>query len=665
MCGIAGVLVLSPEGPGGLDAGRPAGTAALRDELEARLRAQLEVMISALRHRGPDETGFLLDREVGLASARLAILDLAGGGQPIASEDGSVSVVANCEVFNFVELRSELEARGHRFRTTTDTEVMVHLYEESGPRFVDRLVGDFAVALWDARRRRLVLARDRVGVRPLFWTRAGGRLLFASEVKSLFALPDVPRRLDLRALAETFTFWAPLAPRTPFEGVLALEPGHVMTVEDGRIEVQRYWDWVFPAEADLAGARPDGEVLEEARAVIDDAVRIRLRSDVPVGAYLSGGLDSSIVTALARRRTSKPLRTFSLRFEDAGFDEGAHQEALVSHLEVEHTSILCREQDIAAVFPRTILHTEAPVVRTAAAPLLLLSSLVREAGFKVVLTGEGADEVFGGYDLFKEARIRRFAARHPGSGLPERIRRRLYPWLRHSPVATGAFADRFLGAAGGDPEAPLFGHETRMQATRRALRFLSAGAAGELDGFDPAAELRARLPLSLARSAPLCRDQYVEANTLLSGYLLSSQGDRVSMASSVEGRVPFLDHRVIAFANRLPPRWKLFGTDEKHVLKRSLGHLLPRQVAERTKQPYRAPDARSFFQDGRAVPWVADLLSPRRLLDAGLFDPHATARLVEKCRTGGAVGFADNMAFVGILSTMLVDELFVHARPLP
>ena len=407
MCGIAGIL-------SGANGASPS-----RDEL-AR-------MIAQLHHRGPDGTGFLCEGGIGLAHARLSIIDLAGGDQPIHNEDRSVWVVFNGEIFNYIELRAELEQAGHRFYTHSDTEVIVHLYEQHGADFVQHLNGQFAIALWDARASRLVLARDRTGIRPLFYTTAAGRLLFASEVKALFAVEGVPRRLDPLALAETFTYWAPLAPRCVFEGVKSLPPGHVMVVEGGQQKISCYWDWQFPDQP-VASTRSAEDYADELRELLIDAVRLQLRADVPVGAYLSGGLDSSIITSLIHNFTDVPLRTFSLTFDDDEFDESAYQQQLVDYLGTKHSQVRCTRADIAAAFPRALWHTESPILRTAPTPLMLLSGLVRDQGYKVVLTGEGADEVFGGYDLFKEAKVRRFMARQPDSRARPQLLKRLYPY---------------------------------------------------------------------------------------------------------------------------------------------------------------------------------------------------------------------------------------------
>ncbi len=639
MCGIAGILNLTADRP-------PSA-------------AELSSMIGQLQHRGPDGYGYFSDSQVGLAHARLSIIDLAGGKQPIHNEDRTVWVSFNGEIFNYIELRATLEQQGHRFYTHSDTEVIVHLYEQHGEDFVQHLNGQFAIALWDQPRRRLVLARDRAGIRPLFYAQTRKRLLFASEVKALFVHDELPRRLNLEALSQIFTYWSPLAPKTVFDGVQALPPGHVLVAENGRIRTRRYWDWSFP-EPPLPKERTAEEYAEELRALLVDAVRLQLRADVPVGAYLSGGLDSSIITSLIKNYTDVPLRTFSVTFEDAEFDESAYQQELVNYLGTQHSALRCSTADISAAFPKVIWHTETPIVRTAPAPLMLLSAKVRAEGYKVVLTGEGADEVFGGYDLFKEARIRRFCARQPQSKMRPRILERLYPYLKHSPAAGRAFSENFFSQGAEHKDRAFFAHIPRWATTQRIAQFFSPEMQNAVRGRDPYAEIMQTLPADIERWIPLGRDQYVEAHTLLAGYLLCSQGDRVAMASSIEARFPFLDHRVIEFGNRLPSRYKLMGLTEKYILKKSMTGLLPESVRTRTKQPYRAPDSQSFFRNGVAVDYVSELFSKQRLNEAGYFDPSTVARLYEKCRAGRAIGFADNMAFVGILSTMLVHEMFIR-----
>jgi asparagine synthase (glutamine-hydrolysing) len=618
-------------------------------------------MIEALRHRGPDGYGFFADAHVALAHARLSIIDLATGDQPIHDEDRKIWTVFNGEIFNYIELRKELEAEGHRFYTQSDTEVIVHLYERDGLRFPERLNGQFAIALWDAKRRRLVLTRDRTGIRPLFHAAFRGGIAFASEVKSLFELPGMERSLDPDALAQIFTFWSTVPPRTPFRGVSTVPPGCTLTIDAAGSRLERYWSWTFPTSIPSQTARVD-ELANELRERLIEAVRLQLRADVPVGAYLSGGLDSSVIALLIRRYTQTPLRTFSLEFEDQQFDESPYQLRMAKHLGAEHTRVLCRRSDIARLFPQAVTHAESPLLRTAPAPLMMLSGHVREQGYKVVLTGEGADEVFGGYDIFKEAKIRRFWARFPQSRWRPRLFSRLYHYLQHSPAGNGAFTQQFFGMGLDDPRDPGFAHQARWTTTQRVQNFLAADLRASLDPAAPRAALDATLPPDIRDWVGIGRDQYVEAQTLLAGYLLSSQGDRVGMANSIEGRYPFLDHHVIEFASSLHPELKIRGLNEKYLLKRSMRGLLPDEILDRTKQPYRAPDSQSFFADGELVPYARELLSPENLRDRGYFDPESTRRLIEKCRAGRVLGFADNMAFVGILSTMLLDETFIRGR---
>lgn len=649
MCGIAGSLALH--------AGVPPPD-----------RGDLEAMLSALRHRGPDEFGLYRDRRVGLAHARLSIIDLATGQQPLSNEDGTIWVVFNGEIFNYVELREELAARGHRFATRSDTEVIVHAWEEHGEDAFARFNGQFAIALWDSTRELLVLARDPLGVRPIHLCEHGGRLWFASEVKAIFAGdPAIPRALDPVGLRETFSFWTPVPPQTVFRGVTELEPGHVRAISrDGVVRDRAFWTPRYPV-APARGAPDDPAAAEErVRAALEDAVRLRmLRADVPVGSYLSGGLDSSLVAALGRAVKGDQFCTFSIRFEDAEYDETVYQREVARRIESDHREVLVGRHDIAAAFPDVVEHAERPLLRTAAAPLFLLSKLVRDSGIKVVLTGEGADEMFGGYDLFREGKVRRFWGRQPGSTLRPRLLDRLYPYLARSPVAQQAVAREFFGRDRERFAEPGFAHQTRWRSTAALQRLFAPEVRREGEGVDVVARLLAALPPEFSRWSFLAQDQYLEVRTLLSGYLLSSQGDRMLMAHSVEGRFPFLDREVVEVANALPAALKLRGLDEKHVLKRVAAGLVPDAVVRRPKQPYRAPDALCFA--GQDAPeWVGAVMEERALVDAGIFEPRAVAGLWRKCRaSGGREQFsnADNMAIVGVLSTALLHERLVRRAP--
>lgn len=642
MCGIAGIVTNGSRGLLPTD-------------------AELRSMIAELAHRGPDGSTTRIDGRVGFAHARLSIIDIEGGTQPIHNERRTVWVVFNGEIFNYLELRKDLERQGHRFYTESDTEVIVHLYEEHGDRFVDYLNGQFAIAVHDLDRRRLLLVRDRVGIRPLFYVKTDDRLVFASEIKALFALPGVRREIAAQSLGETFSLWTVTAPATSFTGVFQLAPGTMMTIDLDRDRIEprtsSYWQWDFPLEP--LPPRSEDDLAEELRSLLVDAVRLQLRADVPVGAYLSGGLDSSAIVAMISRHANNRLRTFSMTFDDPEFDEQSFQDEVAQHFGTEHTRLKITRDDIASELARTVWHVEAPIVRSAATPLLLLSRHVREAGFKVVLTGEGADEVFAGYDLFKEAAVRRFIARGSPGGPRARLLQRLYPYLANSPVR-GRMAEQYFVGQPEQPSSLMFAHDSRIRTSRRALMYLRPHVREQLGGYETPGGLVDRLPSGFDRWHPLQRDQYVEAVTLMSGYLLSAQGDRVSMANSIEGRVPFLDHRVIEFANRLPPRMKLRTLKEKFLLKRAMLGYLPERIVRRTKQPYRAPDVAAFFRAGKPLPWVADILSADNLSRSPLFEPGPVAALLRKCAAGRAIGFGDNIAFMGILSTTLLHEQFVR-----
>ncbi len=639
MCGIAGILRLDGQ------------------SVEPTL---LDRMIERVRHRGPDDCGTHTDKQVGLAHARLSIIDLASGGQPMHNEDRSVSIVFNGEIFNYLELRADLLQRGHRFRTECDTEVILRLYEESGEECVRHLNGQWAFAIWDSRRERLFLSRDRLGVRPLFYTVAGQALIFGSEMKSLFALPHVSREIDPIALDQIFTFWVTLPPRTTFKGVRELPPGHSLTVEKGRITLARHWKLDFDAGEDAApGPRTEDEYSERLLELLVDATRIRLRADVPVGAYLSGGLDSTLVTALIRKFTGAPLKTFSIGFDDPEFDESRYQHEAVRFLGTHHQQVRCPRADIGRVFPDVVWHAERPLLRTAPAPLYILSGLVRQHGYKVVLTGEGSDEMLGGYDIFKEAKIRRFCAARPESRLRPLLLKRLYPYLGALQSQSGAYLKAFFGARPDEAGDELFSHLPRWQLTSKLKALFSDSLRSEIGDYDGLAELRDALPAGFSGWDGLCQAQYLEATTLLPGYILSSQGDRMAMAHSVEARFPFLDHRVVEFAAGIPPRLKMRVLNEKYLLKRCAAGLVPPSVRERPKQPYRAPEGKCFF-GGARLEYVEELLSPERIAHDGIFNPVTVNKLVAKFRDGRAVGIKDNMALVGVLSTQLVADQFVR-----
>ncbi|NTV50336.1 MAG: asparagine synthase (glutamine-hydrolyzing) [Geobacteraceae bacterium] len=637
MCGIAGILNISNN-----------------PLIE---RSSLEQMIGMLRHRGPDGSGFFLRHQVGLAHSRLSIIDLEGGAQPICNEDQTLWVIFNGEIFNYPELRRDLELRGHRFSTQSDTEVIVHLFEEKGERCLEELNGQFAIALWDERKQKLFLARDRMGIRPLFYTTHNGRFYFASEVKAIFAADaTIPRTIDPEVLAEVFTLWMPADRDSIFRGVRQLAAGHYAWVESGYgMRESAYWDIPF-CPPQHCREKTEGAYAEELKELLVDAVRLQLRADVPVGAYLSGGLDSSAITSLVRRYTTNQLKTFSVTFSDSSYDESREQQEVSAFLGTDHAAVNCSYDDIAAVFPKVVWHAENVLLRTAPAPLFLLSRLVRESGYKVVLTGEGADEILGGYDIFKEAKIRAFIHRNRQSHLRPLLLKRLYPYLALSPTGSAAYAERFF-ATDASLDDPFYAHRPRWKTTAWLRPFLCDDSMPS-HHRDPVETLAAIYGEKLAGLDFFTAAQYLESKTLLTNYLLSSQGDRMAMAHSVEGRFPFLDHRVVEFACQIPPHLRMKVLNEKNILKKALADGLPTSILFRKKQPYMAPDIASF--SGKAGQECSErYLSDQAVADAGLFRPVAVRQLVAKCQKGQKQGFRENMAFIGILSAQIIHEHYV------
>ena len=637
MCGIAGMLKFG-------------GERAERD--------QLCEMIATIRHRGPDANGIHVSGAAGLAHARLSIIDLECGAQPMSTIDGRLWITFNGEIFNYIELREKLASKGHQFATRSDTEVILNAYREYGEDCVRQFNGQWAFGLWDAAEQKLFLSRDRAGVRPLFYTQTADRFLFASEIKALLACPQVRRELDPRGMDELFTFWAPVPPRTVFRDIYQLPPGHSLTVKDGRSTVKQFWSVPYVSEAETRNGN-EREATAELLQLLEDATRIRLRSDVPVGAYLSGGLDSSLTTALVRKIAGSRLRSFSITFEDAEFDESSYQQEASSFLGTQHSNISCSRADIARVFPEVIRHTEQPVLRTAPVPMFLLSQLVHDSGFKVVLTGEGADEVLGGYDIFKEAKIRRFWARNLESRWRPLLLKRMYPYLQDLQRQSAANLKHFFRVSAEDAASPFFSHLPRWELTGRLKLLFSADFRAAIGEFDAIGELEENLPDEFQSWPHFSQGQYLEATYFLAGYLLSSQGDRMAMAHSVEGRYPFLDFRVVEFAAKLPANLKMKVLDEKYLLKRASEGLVPQSIVRRVKQPYRAPDGRCFFEPG-APSYVKEMLSPASIEKGGIFDPAAVSALVSKYSAGKASSVKDDMALVGVLSTQLLAAQFTN-----
>ena len=642
MCGIAGQFVLGVEGT--IDS------------------EKIVPMVSVLGHRGPDEWGYYVDdaRRTLLVHARLSIIDLTKGRQPLANEDGSIWVAANGEIYEFERLAADLKARGHRFRTQSDSEVIVHLYEEFGEKFVEHLRGEFAFALFDARRQELYLVRDRFGIKPLYYSTAAGSLLFGSEMKALFCHGGVA--VELEGLNIWRNFGGVLPPgETLFRNVRQVEPGTMLVADRRGTRRVAYWDLVNGGALEAsAPGDADGEAsAAEFRRLLEESVRIRLRSDVPVGIYLSGGMDSSTVACLVARMAAQPVKAFTIGFDDADYDETDSARRLAETYGMEHHVLRIQRRDLAAHFPRSIWHSEMMVANTHGTAKLLLSELAHRH-VKVVLTGEGADELLAGYDRFKHQACLEAVARDPHDRL---ARKRLKEFLAKQRVWTGMAAaraypnyqqvvDKF--GVYPYPVLEMIAHQTKAlrilsRTFRRTAKSVASmdDLAGWLDGA------------KLAGLSPLAATQYMLFKTSLPNYILNYLGDRQEMANAIEGRLPFLDHKLVEFAWRLPDHLKLRDNQEKYILHRAMADLLPEGL-RRQKQMFLAPPIDPLESDE----WrelVEVYLTPARIRDVGVFRPtvlRAMLRGYRFLRRGSYNRRLCEMCIMEALSLHILDDLF-------
>lgn len=634
MCGIAGVIQNS-----------------LHDRIPV-----VEKMLSRIAYRGPDESGIYHSEKATIGNVRLSIIDIASGQQPLSDSSGRFWIVFNGEIFNYIELKQELEEKGFQFKTLSDTEVVVQLYAYYGKSFVKKLNGQFAIAIWDKQNEELFLARDRVGIRPLFYYHSGNDFVFGSEIKAILEFPGIEAAFSHQALSQVFTYWTSLSPNTAFKNIFELPPAHILSLSGGNIKIEKYWELPF---GKTGLSRSVGEASEEFRELFSRAVNIQLRADVEVGAYLSGGLDSSITVSAIKEFNLDILNTFSIGFEEAEFNESDFQNEAASFFQTKHASININSREIARSFPEVIYHAETPMLRTAPVPMYLLSKLVREQGIKVVITGEGADEFFGGYNIFKEMQIRRFWATSPESLIRPLLLKRLYPYLPHIRNASPRMLKMFFNYKLEDTGNPYYSHLIRWNNTGHILDHTSEDFKHNLNGQSNLSHLDSMLPNDFAQFDPLSKAQWIESTVFMSGYLLSSQGDRMAMANSVEGRYPFLDHHVIEFAASLPENQRIRGMNEKYLLKKAMKDKIPESILSRSKQAYRAP-VRTVFLDEKAPPYVKDFLSADYTKKVGVFNPEKLASLLKKMNSSNSTNELDNMSLTAILSTHLLHHQFIE-----
>ena len=637
MCGLAGVIDLKG-----------------RREPD---RAQVARMGAALTHRGPDETGTLFAPGIGAIQQRLSIVGLGNGQQPIFNEDRTVAVICNGELFDYPERKAELQARGHVFRGGSDCELIVHLYEEHGEDLFPQLKGQFAFVLFDFAKRIVLLARDRVGICPLHWSRQGDFFYFASEIKALLASGAVPAAVDVQGLDHLFTFYALGTRRTLFDGVQSILPGHYLRIafrQDGgaaEIEERRYWDFDFPDQGHEQDAADPTALIDEFEATFQRAVEIRLRADVPVVGYLSGGVDSAYVLATASKIAGRPLPSFTIQVPVAELDEAAHARELSNHIGGAATVVEAEASVIADNYAGLIRAAECPVLDTSCAALLALSRNVHAQGYKAVLTGEGADEAFAGYVWFKireAARNLDIGGFHPSTAISRLARKIAAPNL-----SFGEFAR--IDAMIGGPHAQSIMYN--LVATSRD-RYYSAELKERLGTFVAYEDLVLDLE-RMRRWHPLNQSLYLGYKIHLAGLLMTQKGDRVAMANSVEARYPFLDEDVIAFASRLHPRWKLHGLrGDKYLLRQAAARVLPEAVAQRKKAMFRAPLAETFL--AKPPSFVRDLISPDSLARTGYFDANAIARDSAALTSGdGKLGTFASLGLGGVIATQLWHHLYL------
>jgi len=601
MCGIAGIVAAT--------------------ELAVEDRHRVVAMRDVLTHRGPDEAGLFADSQAALGHRRLSIVDLATGSQPLSNEDGSIWIAFNGEIYNHRDLRRELEDHDHVYRTRSDTETIVHAYEQWGDACVERLRGMFAFVIWDAKRKRLLAARDRLGIKPLYWAQVDDRLLFASEIKSLLESGLLAVRANDAAIPELLGTRSLAGSETMFNGVQKLLPGHVLTFERGQVQCRRYWD--IPARTDDAGSqRSRADDVERFRALLDESIVLRLMSDVPLGVFLSGGIDSSAIAALMARHLTQPLQTFSVAFADRAYSELEYARQVTRAIGGKSHEIVIDDRDFFAALPRLVWHEDEPIAHPSSVPLYFVSKLARQS-VTVVLTGEGSDELLAGYGRYPRSLFNWRAGSVYTRAVPRAVRDTLAANTDRVPGAIGRYVRRsFVGV---EHAADLTFFDTfaginltdqrRLLSPRLALMASAERAYGSSMAYFNARGHQAGL---------LDRVLYADLKTYLVELLMKQ--DQMSMAASIESRVPFLDHHLVEFAAGLPANRKLSGFSTKRILREAVRDVLPQSVLERPKMGFPVPFGQ-WIQDGWG-PVVREVLLDRKTRQRGIFEPAAVERLL-------------------------------------
>jgi asparagine synthase (glutamine-hydrolysing) len=611
-------------------------------------------MVSTLSHRGPDAWGLYISEKISLGHTRLSIVDLSGGHQPM--EDERFVFSFNGEIYNHIELREELKTRGINFSTTSDTEVIIKCFEVYGESCFAKFNGQFAFLLWDKKNQKLIAVRDRYGVRPLYILHFQGGYYFTSETKAYDVIPGYQRSFDMKSLFSHGLLWNTLGDATVFNGIRSLASGTYEIYEPGKQPVNKRFYQL--GESNGTSPKTLNEAKEEFSYLLEDAVKLRLRSDVPVGAYLSGGIDSSVITHLAKQYNREELKTFSVAFEDKDFDESSYQREMVAKINSTHHEEKITYQKLDENFAEVIYHTERPIFRTAPAPLFLLSKAVADTNIRVVLTGEGADEILWGYDVYKELKILNFWSKQPNSKFRPLLLRKLYPHLHHynDPKQFGMikmFYEGFLDSYSN----PLAGLNMRINNNRILENYFLKDYNLGFDLNQVITQVESLMPENSINWSLSQKNQFLEMRTLLSGYLLSSQGDRMAMSHGIEGRFPFLDHRLVERLFYFDEKFKLNGFKQKFLLTDTYKKNIPESILNRPKLPYMAPDLKSFVQNGKLTERTAFFLSEKLVKEYGIFEPGFVKMIVNKYenRMPEKPGYRDNMLITFILSAQIAN----------
>jgi asparagine synthase (glutamine-hydrolysing) len=612
MCGIAGIVAA--------------------DRLHADERARAQLMRDVLTHRGPDGAGLHTDDYAALAHRRLSIVDLAGGHQPLANEDDSIWVTFNGEIYNHASVRPELEAAGHRYRTRSDTETIVHAYEQWGDECVHRFRGMFAFAIWDAPKRRLLLARDRLGVKPLYWTLVGNRLLFASEIKAILESGLVQARPNESVLSELLATRYTSNAETLFTGIHKLLPGHRLVFENGRVRTTQYWDLPLEGPDPEMERLPERELVDRFRSLLQESVRLRLMADVPLGMFLSGGLDSSAVAALMAREIDRPVQTFSVAFADRAFSELEYARQAARVIGADAHEIVIDDTDFFGALPRLIWHEDEPIAHPSSVPLHFVSALARQH-VKVVLTGEGSDELLAGYGKYPRSLLNWRAGGIYERLVPAAVRTTVASSIvPRLPERAGRYARRSFLAVPHDPAAMFFDNFAGMPL-RLQRELLDPSVLSGADTYGPSLQYYGNA--GGARSdGILGKLLYTDVKTYLVELLMKQ--DQMSMSMSIESRVPFLDHRLVEFAARLPDRVKLNGFTTKRILRDAVRSVLPESILKRPKMGFPVP-----FTGWVRGAWngvAREVLLDRRTRQRGLINASAVERLLDAHRDGRRSG---------------------------